>query len=294
MPLSAGRRPGSRFGGERRRDLHPARPGPDDRDPFSARVIGVIPCIGPQDGALEVVDPSISTEFLALTYPPIELITNCAVTAGWFLISRRHAPMVSSHFCCVTSALARKYSYGPACGRCPAGSGGSRVPRRRIGSSRGWGEGQLVPQRRNVDGQAGVVIVAPGAAELVVTFQDDEVGDALLAQQVCDGDSAGASPDDGHVVGRPSHGRLRPDRRRCGRPRTAARRVGCPSSPRSAVTARNSTTSAQSIHSPAPDPRRLRLIRCAGPPGPMASTDRLTGSAGHRRYFAATAPGCFH
>ncbi|MCW2563619.1 MAG: hypothetical protein JWQ31_2179 [Mycobacterium sp.] len=41
---------------ERRGDLHAAGAGSDHSDSLAAGVIAVVPCVGPQDGAFEVVD----------------------------------------------------------------------------------------------------------------------------------------------------------------------------------------------------------------------------------------------
>src|SRR3954467_8699029 len=154
-------------------------------------------------------------------------------------------------------------------------------------------ERQLIPQRGDVDGQAGVVVVAPGAAEVVGAFENDEVGDSLLAQQMCCGDAAGPCADDRDLVHRLTHARLLPGRRRCARPRSAAPHEGWPGLLRWAVTARSSTTFAQSIRLPARYRPRLRLLRASAPRVPSASTTRWNSSSGPRRYCAAAAPECF-
>ena len=154
-------------------------------------------------------------------------------------------------------------------------------------------EGELVPQRRDVDGQSGIVVVAPGPAEVVAPFEDHEVGDAVSPQQVAARDTAGSGSDDGDLVCRFSHETPPSTRRRRVRKRTGAPRESCTGSHRWAVTARNSTAFAQSIRLPARDPPRLRLHRVSTPRVPAASTTRWNASSGHRRRCAAAAPGCF-
>ena len=66
----------------------------------------------------------------------------------------------------------------------------TRVPRER----------ELVPQRRDVDGQARVVVVAPRSADIAGPFEDDEVVDPVALQQVRRGDAAGPGADDGDLV----------------------------------------------------------------------------------------------
>lgn len=50
------------------------------------------------------------------------------------------------------------------------------------------------------------MVVAPGAAEVVTSVDDDEVVNALLLQQMRGCDATGASADDDHFVVRCGHG----------------------------------------------------------------------------------------
>ena len=194
------------FGGERRGDLHTAGTRPNDRYPLAASVVAVIPRVGTQDGAGEVIDSVDVDSGLG-----VDIATDRTDHE-----SRRHRRLVFDRQTPdaggVVPLLLDDFGVGLQMAVQAEPMGGIAqiaVKLRARGEQPGpvgvGCERQLVPQRRNVDGQARVVVVAPRAAEVVAAFQDHEIRDAPLAQQMRRGDPAGPGADDRHLVGRLSH-----------------------------------------------------------------------------------------
>ena len=214
--------------GQRAGDLHTAGSSSDERHPLATDVIGVVPVVGAHDPATEVVDPVDRDIGLGVDISADR--TDNEPRSDDAAVGDLQAP----HRAVVVPHLPHHLGVGlqVRVDAFPAGhvaqvpvdlrAGGEQPRPIRIA-----GERELVPQRRDVDGQAGIVVVAPGPADVPGPFQDDEVVDPVAPQQVRRGDPTGAGANDRHlmdshwvVLGHGAH--------HTARPTAASVRVGTP------------------------------------------------------------------
>ena len=187
--------------GERAGDLHAAGPGADERDPFAADVIGVVPVVGPHHPATELGDALDRN---------IGFGVDVTADRGDQETSRDGASVAdlqAPQRGIVIPHLTHNLGVGPQVGidaladgdiaqvAVNLRAGGEQSRPTRVARKR-----KLVPQRRDVDGQAGVVVVAPGSAHVAGTFEDDEIVDPIAPQQVRGGDSTRAGADNRDLV----------------------------------------------------------------------------------------------
>ena len=191
---------------QRGRDLHTRGAGPDHRDALAGDVVGVVPGVGPQHISAEVrepvdVDLGFGVDVTADRTddePGGDLRTVAEFQTPQRLRVVPHLPgdLATRAQVWVEPELAGGVAQIPV----------DLGPRRKeAGPLDVRGEGELVPQRRDVDGQTGIVVVAPRPAEVVAALEDHEICDAPSPQQMPARDTAGPASDDGDVEVGVSH-----------------------------------------------------------------------------------------
>ena len=187
--------------GERAGDLHSAGSGSDERHPFATDVIGVVPVVRAHDPPTEVVDPvdrhiGFGVDITADRTDQEPRSDDAAV--GDLEAPHRVVvvPHLAHHLGVGLQVRIDAFPVGDIA-QVPVDLRAGGEQSRPVGVA---GERELIPQRRDVDGQAGIVVVAPGPADVPGPFQDDEVLDPVTPQQVRRGDPTGPGADDRHLM----------------------------------------------------------------------------------------------
>lgn len=183
-----------------RDDLGAAGAGADDRHPLVPRVVPVVPAVGAQDLTGEIAQP------FEVGCPGVDVAAHRADDEP-----RRHRrpvtdrqlphrvlgiPPLSDH----VMVWAQQRIQTEAAGGVGEVAVDLRTRRENPAPPRVSVERELVPQDRDVDREARVVVVTPGAAEIVAALQNRDIGDSAPAELVRGRDTAGTRADDRDVV----------------------------------------------------------------------------------------------